>query len=61
VRGAAAAIEAACRPISDARASAAYRFAMAAVIGRRAIEAALARARGSEVPIPASPALHGGL
>jgi len=31
------------------------------VIGRRAIEAALARARGEHVPIPASPALHGGL
>jgi CO/xanthine dehydrogenase FAD-binding subunit len=61
LRAAAAAIEAACRPISDARASAAYRSAMAAVIGRRAIEAALARARGTAVPIPASPALHGGL
>ncbi|HLH65341.1 MAG TPA: FAD binding domain-containing protein [Solirubrobacteraceae bacterium] len=48
-------------PISDVRGSAAYRQAMAAVIGRRAIEAALARARGEHVPIPASPALHGGL
>jgi CO/xanthine dehydrogenase FAD-binding subunit len=61
LQGAAAAIEAACLPISDVRASAAYRSAMAAVIGRRAIEAALVRARGTEVPVPASPALHGGL
>jgi CO/xanthine dehydrogenase FAD-binding subunit len=61
LRGAATAIEAACLPISDVRASAAYRSAMAAVIGRRAIEAALVRARGTEVPVPASPALHGGL
>jgi len=58
---AAAAIEAAARPISDVRASAGYRSAMAAVIGRRAVEAAVARARGASVPIPASPALHGGL
>lgn len=48
-------------PISDVRASAGYRSAMAAVIGRRAIEAALARARGEHIPIPASPALHGGV
>jgi hypothetical protein len=34
---------------------------MAAVIARRAVSAALARARGTSdsVPIPASPALHG--
>ena len=36
-----------------------YRRAMAEVIARRAIDAAVARARGSDVPIPASPALHG--
>ena len=47
-------------PISDVRASERYRRAMAAVIARRAIEAAVARARGGDVPIPASPALHGG-
>jgi CO/xanthine dehydrogenase FAD-binding subunit len=58
---AAQAIAAGSAPISDVRASAPYRSAMAAVIGRRAIEAAAARARGTHVPIPASPALHGGL
>ncbi len=47
------------RPISDARGSDAYRRAMAAVITRRAVTAAVARARGEHVPIPASPALHG--
>lgn len=54
-------IAAASKPISDLRASIAYRNAMAAVIGRRAIEVAAARARGEHVPIPASPALHGGM
>ena len=58
---AALAIAAASRPISDVRASADYRAAMAAVIGRRSIEGAIARASGEDVPIPASPALHGGL
>jgi CO/xanthine dehydrogenase FAD-binding subunit len=46
-------------PISDVRGSAEYRLAMAEVIARRAIAGALARARGKDVPIPASPALHG--
>jgi CO/xanthine dehydrogenase FAD-binding subunit len=61
VRAAGDAAAAAGRPISDVRASAEYRRAMAAVIARRAIAAALARARGGSetVPIPASPALHG--
>jgi CO/xanthine dehydrogenase FAD-binding subunit len=45
-------------PISDVRASEAYRRAMAAVITRRAIEAAVARARGTAVPVPASRYLH---
>jgi CO/xanthine dehydrogenase FAD-binding subunit len=57
---AAAAAAAAAAPISDVRASATYRRAMAAVIARRAIEAALARARGETVSVPASLALHGG-
>jgi carbon-monoxide dehydrogenase medium subunit len=52
---------AASEPISDVRASESYRHAMAAVITRRAIEAAVRRAWGEVVPVPASPALHGGL
>lgn len=45
-------------PISDVRGSAEYRAAMAEVIARRAIAAALARARGERVPVPASAARH---
>jgi CO/xanthine dehydrogenase FAD-binding subunit len=45
---------AAAEPISDVRASARYRQAMAAVITRRAIEIAAARARGEDVPVPAN-------
>jgi len=45
-------------PISDVRASEQYRRAMAAVLARRAIEAAVARARGVSVPVPASRFLH---
>ena len=45
-------------PISDVRASEAYRRAMAAVLTRRAIEAAVARAGGHSVPVPASRFLH---
>jgi CO/xanthine dehydrogenase FAD-binding subunit len=45
-------------PISDVRASEQYRRAMAAVLARRAIEAAVARARGVFVPVPASRFLH---
>ena len=56
---AAAAFAAATTPISDVRASADYRRAMSAVICRRAIEAAVARANGHDVPIPASTSLHG--
>jgi len=59
VEAAAAEAAAAATPISDVRASAGYRRAMAAVIANRAITAALTRARGGSVPIPASPALHG--
>ncbi|HJU48064.1 MAG TPA: FAD binding domain-containing protein [Gaiellaceae bacterium] len=61
VAAAAAAAAAAASPISDVRASAGYRRAMAEVIARRAIEAALARAAGRRVPIPAGPNMHGGL
>jgi CO/xanthine dehydrogenase FAD-binding subunit len=56
---AASAAAAAAAPISDVRASADYRRAMATVIARRAVEAAVARAKGDPVPVPASPALHG--
>lgn len=45
-------------PISDVRASEEYRRAMAAVLARRAIEAAVARALGVSVPVPASRFLH---
>jgi len=54
VEAAARAAAAASVPISDLRASERYRRAMAEVIARRAIEIALVRARGGDVPIPAS-------
>jgi CO/xanthine dehydrogenase FAD-binding subunit len=54
VGAAAAAVAAAAAPISDVRASERYRTAMAAVIARRAIGFALARARGEAVQVPAS-------
>lgn len=63
--GSAAAAEAgrlaaeAATPISDVRASLDYRKAMAAVVVRRAVTAAIARARGETVPIPASASLFG--
>jgi len=60
VASAASAAAGAAAPISDVRASERYRRAMAEVIARRAIEAAIARARGEAVPIPASSNLHGG-
>jgi CO/xanthine dehydrogenase FAD-binding subunit len=58
IAAAAAATAAAASPISDVRGSAEYRSAMAQVIARRAIVAALARARGQLVPIPASAAAN---
>lgn len=59
VTAAAEAVAAAATPIDDTRASAAYRRAMAAVVTRRAIGGALARARGETVTIPASDTLFG--
>ena len=59
VANAGAAVAAASTPISDVRGSAEYRRAMADVIAKRAIAAALTRASGGRVAIPASPALHG--
>jgi CO/xanthine dehydrogenase FAD-binding subunit len=61
VQAAADAAAGASQPISDVRGSADYRRAMAAVLTRRAIGTAIARARGGRFPIPASPALHGAL
>jgi len=48
---------AAAEPISDVRASADYRRAMAEVVARRVLTAAVARARGEAIPVPASSAL----
>ena len=56
---AAAAASTASAPISDVRGSADYRRAMAAVIARRAIEAAIARAGGADIGIPASSSTYG--
>ena len=46
-------------PISDVRASLEYRRAMAAVVVRRAVTGAIARARGETIPIPASASTFG--
>lgn len=54
-----AALAEAARPISDVRASAGYRRAMAEVITGRSIRAALIRAGGGQVPIPASDSTFG--
>jgi CO/xanthine dehydrogenase FAD-binding subunit len=52
-----AAVAAAAQPISDVRASADYRRAMAAVVTRRAVLGAVARAAGESIPVPASESL----
>ncbi len=60
VAAAAAAAKAAAqaaKPISDVRGSADYRRAMAEVVARRVIDAAVRRAEGGEVSVPASDAL----
>ncbi|HEY7561137.1 MAG TPA: FAD binding domain-containing protein [Gaiellaceae bacterium] len=59
VVAAARAAAAAAQPISDVRASAEYRTAMAEVVARRVIGAAIARARGEAVEVPASSSLFG--
>ena len=46
-------------PISDVRSSLEYRRAMAAVVVRRAVTGAIARARGETIAIPASASLFG--
>jgi aerobic carbon-monoxide dehydrogenase medium subunit len=58
-RTAGAAAAAAARPIDDVRASADYRRAMLAVVVTRTVAAAVARARGEDIPIPASRWAHG--
>ena len=57
---AAAAVAQAARPISDVRGSADYRRAMAEVVARRVIGAAVRRAQGGEVTVPASDTLFAG-
>lgn len=61
IEAAATAVAAAARPISDVRASADYRRAMAKVMGRRAVLTALKRAQGGAgaVPVPASDTTFG--
>jgi CO/xanthine dehydrogenase FAD-binding subunit len=56
IAAAARAVAAGSSPITDVRGSAGYRSAMAEVIAGRAISIAMARARGEDVPIPASAA-----
>ena len=48
-----------CTPISDVRSSLDYRRAMAAVVVRRAVTVAIARARGETIAIPASASTFG--
>jgi CO/xanthine dehydrogenase FAD-binding subunit len=59
IAAAAGAVHDAAAPISDVRGSGAYRRAMIEVIARRAIETAVRRARGEDVPIPATLSVGG--
>jgi CO/xanthine dehydrogenase FAD-binding subunit len=59
VQAAARAAADATEPISDVRASADYRRAMTEVLTRRVVGAAVGRARGEGVPVPASETLFG--
>jgi len=59
IEAAATAVAAAARPISDVRASADYRRAMAQVMGRRAVLTALRRAYGESIAVPASDTTFG--
>jgi CO/xanthine dehydrogenase FAD-binding subunit len=59
VREAAQAAAKASEPISDVRASADYRRAMAEVVARRVLTAAVARGGGEQVDVPASSTLFG--
>ncbi len=58
-RAAGAAAASAASPIDDVRASADYRRAMLAVVVTRTLAAAVARARGDQIPVPASRWAHG--
>ena len=58
-RAAGAAAAAGASPIDDVRASADYRRAMLEVVVARTVAAAIARARGEAIPIPASRWAHG--
>jgi CO/xanthine dehydrogenase FAD-binding subunit len=59
IAAASAAVQAAVTPISDVRASAAYRTEMAKVFTRRAVATALRRAAGEAVAVPASSSTMG--
>ena len=54
IEAAAAAVQAASQPVDDFRASAAYRTEMTRVVCQRVIRAAVERASGTQVRIPAS-------
>jgi CO/xanthine dehydrogenase FAD-binding subunit len=59
IAAAASAVHDAAAPISDVRGSDGYRKAMIEVIARRAIEVAVKRAAGEDVPVPATMTVGG--